>query len=176
LEKSYLVLTSDHGESFERGQDSHITPLLYETLTNIPLMISAPRQHTRSDISAPTNSVDVLPTLLHLIGREAPDWCEGVLLPGFGGKEDAERSTFTVEAKSNPAFSALKTVTVAMRRGGYKLIYYSGYEGEVSFELYDLDNDPEELVDLYPAQTAVASRLKDELLAKLDSVNRPYKR
>jgi arylsulfatase A-like enzyme len=176
LENSYLVLTSDHGENFERGQDSHITPLLYEPLINIPLMISAPGQRSRSDIVSPTNSVDVLPTLLHLTGHDIPDWCEGALLPGLGGKEDIERSMFAVEAKSNPAFSPLKTFTIVMRKGNYKLIYYKGYESEESFELYDLGSDPEELSNLYSAQTAVANRLKDELLAKLNSVNQAYQR
>lgn len=176
LEKSYLVLTSDHGESFERGQDSHITPLLYEALINIPLLISAPGQRTRTDIYSPTNSVDVLPTLLQLCGREIPAWCEGALLPGLGGRADPERSTFVVEAKSNPAFSPLKIATVALRKGPYKLIYYTGYEDADSFELYDLENDPEELLDLYPTQTEVSSRLSAELLAKLASVNQPYQR
>lgn len=176
LNNSYLVLTSDHGECFERGQDSHLTPLLYESLINIPLMISAPGQHTRSDIISATNSVDVLPTLLHLTGREIPDWCEGSLLPGFGGQPDPERSTFTVEAKTNPAFGALKKATIAIRKGQYKLINYIGYESEDSFELYDLENDPEELMDLYTIQTDIARRLTLELRIKLESVNKNYQR
>ena len=165
LKNSYLVLTSDHGECFERGQDSHLTPLMYESLLNIPLMISAPGQNTRTDILSATNSVDVLPTLLHLTGHEVPDWCEGSLLPGFGGQADPERSTFSVEAKTNPAFAALKKASLAMRKGKYKLINYIGYESEDSFELYDLEDDPEELVDLYSTQAGIARSLTDELRA-----------
>ena len=152
LDNSYVIVTSDHGEMQERGDDGHVTPLLFAPVTQVPLLISAPGQRTRTDIYAPTNSVDVLPTLLHLTGHEGPDWCEGVLLPGLGGKEDIERSTFTVEAKSNPAFTPLKMATVALRKGPYKLIYYTGYESQDSFELYNLENDPEELLDLYPTQ------------------------
>jgi len=175
LDNSYLVLTSDHGESFERGQDSHLTPLLYEPLINIPLLISVPGRRIRSDILSPTNSVDVLPTLLHLTGREVPEWCEGRVLPGLGGKEDPDRSIFTVEAKSNPSFSSLKKATVAMRKGAYKLIYYEGYESENTFELYDLEKDPEEMIDFYNVDTAIASHLRDELKARLDDANRGYR-
>jgi hypothetical protein len=38
-----------------------------------------------------------------------------------------------------------------------------------------MENDPQELVDLYPTH-ANAVVLKDELLAKLDSVNQKYRK
>ena len=175
LQNSYLVLTSDHGECFERGQDSHLTPLLYESLIHIPLMISAPGQTTKVEITSPTNSIDILPTLLHLTGHDIPEWCEGTLLPGFGGKYDPERVTFTIEAKTNPAFAALKKATLAMQKGKYKLINYIGYESQDSFELYDLEDDPEEMVDLYNTQTDLAQRLTTELQTRLASVNQNFK-
>jgi arylsulfatase A-like enzyme len=176
LEQSYVVVTSDHGESLERGVDGHVTKLLYEPLTHIPLLIAAPGQKTRQDIQAPTNSVDLLPTLMHLAGREVPDWTEGRLLPGLGGEPDVGRSTFTVEAKTNPAFAPLTSATIAMIKGNYKMIYYTGYELEDSFELYDLESDPQEVRDLYPGRPAFAGALRDELLEKLDSVNAHYRR
>jgi arylsulfatase A-like enzyme len=176
LENSYVVVVSDHGESLERGVEGHVTKLLYEPLTHIPLLISAPGQQNRKDIFTPTSNVDILPTLLHLTGHSVPDWTEGALLPGFGGRDNFDRSLFTVEAKGNTAFSPLTQATVAMIKGNYKMIYYTGYEADPSFELYDLQNDYEELVDLYPAKPGFSKALKDELLEKLDSVNAKYKR
>lgn len=171
LENSYVVVTSDHGESFERGVEGHVTDLLYEPLTHIPLLISTPGQTTRQDVYTPTNNVDLLPTLLHVTGHPVPSWTEGALLPALGGIEDMNRSTFTVEAKINPAYAPLTKATVAMVKGNYKLIYYTGYEAEDSFEAYDLENDYEELDDLYPALPSFVKTMKDELLEKLDSVN-----
>ncbi len=176
LDRSYVVVTSDHGQSHERGVEGHVTKLLYEPLTHIPLMIAAPGQRTRQDIYAPTNSVDVLPTLLNLAGREVPDWSEGRLLPGLGGGEDYARSTFTVEAKMNPAFAPLTSATIAMIKGRRKMIYYAGYEPEDSFELYDLETDMQELKDLYPDRPSFAGAMREELLEKLDSVNAGYGR
>jgi hypothetical protein len=63
-----------------------------------------------------------------------------------------------------------------MVKGDYKMIYYTGYEREDSFELYDLANDHEELEDLYPAQPSFSKALKDELLEKLDSANSKYRK
>jgi sulfatase-like protein len=174
FENSYVVITSDHGEMFERGEKEHATVLLYDPVVHIPLMISAPGQKVRSDVYAPTHAVDVLPTLLQVAGKPVPSWCEGRLLPGLGGRENMERSHFIVEAKNSPAFQPLKRATIAMQKGNYKLIYYTGYEPEDSFELYDLDADIEELDDLYPAQPTIARRMKEELLDSLFDSNKPY--
>ena len=174
LENSYLVVTSDHGEMFERGEKAHATVLLYDPIVHIPLLISAPGQQTRRDVYSPTHAVDVLPTLLHLAGKPVPSRAEGKLLPGLGGTEDMERSIFTLDAKNSPAFQPLKRATVAMQKGNYKLIYYTGYEPEDTFELYDLDADPEELEDLYPAQPLIAGRMKEELLESLFDADKPY--
>lgn len=174
FENSYVIITADHGEMFERGQVAHTTSLLYEPVMHIPLLISVPGQKIRRDIYAPTNAVDVLPTVAQLTGNPMPEWAEGHLLPGLGGVEDYERSTFTVEAKKVSAFAPLGKATVAMQKGMHKLIYYTGYESEDTFELYDLESDPEELEDLHPAQPAIAKKLKDELLDTFLDVNKPY--
>ena len=171
LEKNYLVVTSDHGEMFERGEDGHITPLLFDPVIHSPLIISAPGKTSRTDIITATNSVDVLPTLLSLTGQTIPAWCEGQLLPGLGGSFDPQRATFTIEAKTNPAFAPITKATVSMRKGTYKLIYYTGYEAEESFELYDHATDLDEMNDLYPKQPDIAKTLRAELLDTLSNAN-----
>lgn len=174
LENSYLIVTSDHGEMFERGEKAHASVLLYDPIVHVPLLISAPGQQTRRDVYAPTHAVDLLPSLLQIAGKPIPAWSEGKLLPGLGGKEDMQRSIYVVEAKSNPAHRPLKKATIAMRKGNYKLIYYTGYEANDSFELYDLDSDTEELTDLYPDQPAFAKPMKEELLDTLLTADKPY--
>jgi arylsulfatase A-like enzyme len=174
LNNSYLVVTSDHGELLERGVKGHLTPLLYEPLVRVPLLISSPGQTLAKDIHAPTSSVDLLPTLLSLTGHEVPAWMEGKPLPGLGGEENPEREICMLEAKSNSAFSALSHCTFAMRKGRYKIIMYRGYEklGKDVFELYDLENDPEEINDLFSKETALADDLKTGLLKKFDEINK----
>jgi arylsulfatase A-like enzyme len=174
FENSYVIITSDHGEIFERGETRHTTPLLFDPVVHIPLLISAPGQQTRKDIYAPTNAVDILPTFMQLLGKPIPPFSEGKPLPGFGGVEDYGRSTFTIEAKRNLAFAPLEIATIAMRKDGKKLIYYTGYEAEPSFELYDLENDIEELDDLYPKQPTFAKSMQEELLDSLSDADKPY--
>lgn len=178
LDNTYVVFTSDHGELLERSVSGHMTPLLYEPITHIPLIISAPGQTKRVNVTTPTSAVDVLPTLAHLAGQPIPAWSEGKLLPTLGGEPDAGRSVFTVEAKSNAKQAPLTIATVSMVKDQYKLIHYMGYAYGYDdfYELYKLNEDPEEVGNLYPSDPDFAAALEDELLSKIDEVNRPYRR
>ena len=175
LKDSYVILTSDHGEMFERGERGHASALMYAPVTQIPLLISAPGQSTRVDIHSLTSNLDLLPTLLQIAGREIPDWVEGQRLPGFGGDEDANasRSIFSMVAKDNAAFRAIEHATFAMIKGTHELFFFTGYRDHPdSFELYDLQEDPEELHDLFSRDINTASQMKDELLEAVRTANR----
>ena len=174
LENSYVIVTSDHGQLFERGIHGHSTMVLYEPVIRIPLLISAPKQQGRQDITTNTNCVDLLPTLLHLSRQSIPDWCEGELLPGLGGVESPDRSIYSIMSMS-PVFSPIENATVALIKGQFKLIKYFGYpDMETTFELFDLDEDPEELNNLYTSKTIVARQMREELESKIEEINVSY--
>jgi arylsulfatase A-like enzyme len=174
FENSYVIVTSDHGEMFERGIEGHLSSHLYEPGVHIPLLISAPGQKTRKDIYTPTNSVDILPTLTYNLHGTIPNWSEGKVLPGLGGVDDMDRSIFTVEAKSNSAFQPLTKATIAMRKGDYKMIHYTGYDIDDFFELYDIHSDPEELNDLYLSNPSISRSMEEELLDTLHTQNKRF--
>ena len=177
LDHSYFILTSDHGELFERGENGHNTFLLYDSVIHIPLLISAPQQKERQDFHSLTSNIDLLPTLLNIAGREIPSSLEGKLLPGLGGKEDANasRSIFAVEAKTNSAFGPLKRATITLMKENYKIIYYGDYPRYSNvFEFYDLADDIDEKQDLFADGPSMASLFKEELLDTLSSVNKPF--
>jgi len=176
LDSSYLIITSDHGELFERSEQGHGKALLYESAIKIPLLVMAPGQNERRDVHVPTSNVDLVPTLLSLIGKENPPQVEGRVLPGLGGTEDPERSVFTVFGVENSAFLPLTKTVMSMVKGEYKLIYYRGYKAgyDEKFELYNLKDDPEELKDLIADDPAVAKRLKEELVDTANTADRAY--
>lgn len=175
LEDSFVIVTTDHGQLFERGVHGHDTPLLYESLIHAPLLIHRPGQIQREDVFTPTSTVDLLPTLLHATGRPIPDWCDGVPLLGKTIPED--RPIYAIEAKRNSSFGPLTTCTIALIRYPYKLIAYLGYQGyDSKYELYQLDKDPEELDDLSVSRVDTFKELKEELHHQLDLVNQPYRK
>ena len=174
FENSCVILTSDHGEIFERGAHGHSMPLVFEPNIRIPLIISAPGQRQRQDITALTSNVDLLPSLLQIAGLPTPDWSEGMALPGLGGVQIPDRSIYVVEAKANPSYRPLRKATVALIRGKYKLIHYLGYRYyRDNYEFFDLENDPEELNNVYSSHPA-AKDLQAELDHKLAEVNQPF--
>ena len=175
LDRSIVVFTSDHGELFERGEIGHMTSLLSRPVVWSPLLISLPGQTQRKDIHAFTSSVDVLPTIASLVGAEAPGWANGVLLPGLGGEEDSNRSVYSMDAKSASSFSALKNYSISLMKQGHRLIYYL-FADHTGFEFYNLNDDPEEMKDLFPSKPALALQMQAELLQKIEEFNRPYQK
>jgi arylsulfatase A-like enzyme len=173
-ENSYVIITSDHGEMFERGESGHMAPLLYQPLVHIPLLISCPGQLEREDVYEYTSSVDIVPTIARLAGLQIPGWVEGVPLPGLGGVGDDRRSIFTVDAENNSAFRPITQSSISLTKEHHRLTYYN-YPDYQQFEFYDLDDDPEELNDLYPSLPVAAMRMKEEMMQKLTEADRPFK-
>ena len=174
LESSYVIITSDHGELFERGVVGHYCPLIYDPLVHVPLLISRPGQQNRVDVHTPTSSVDLLPTLASLVGGDRPDWAEGQLLPELGGTPDKFREIYTLDAKTNSAFAPLTRVSLALQKSGYRMTYYEYPNVDYrNFELYDLDEDPAELNDLSASEPQISAQMREELLQKLADINRP---
>jgi len=165
LKNSYLILTADHGELFERGEYGHVTRLLYDAVAHIPLIVIAPGQKSRRDIYHPTSNIDLLPTLLQIAGKKPSTNLEGKILPGLGGSEES-RSLFSMEAKECSSFGSLANgATISMIKGEHKLIYYTGYPKRPdTFELYNLKEDMDEMKDLYLLDLVTASQMKKELL------------
>jgi len=172
-DNTYIIITSDHGEMFERGERGHSTPLMYDPLVHVPLIISCPGQQERQDVYVNTSNVDILPTLAQLTGVSRPAWAEGQVLPNLGGAEDSSRSVFTLDAKKNSVFTELRKFSISLTKDRYRLTHYN-YPEYQSFEFYDLDHDPDEMEDLYPSQPKEALLMKEEMMDKLSEVNRPY--
>ena len=177
LENTWLVLTSDHGEIFERGINGHSTDAMYEPLLHIPLMIFEPGRTERMDVYDRTSAVDILPTLAHLTNQPLPSWTEGRVLPPFASA-DPERSIYSVRAIRNLQLAPLTRTTLPHYKGPYKLIYYLGYEEDrrlpETIQLFNLQDDPEELNDLSVSHKDVADEMLRELKSKLQEVNEPY--
>ena len=179
LENTWIVLTSDHGEMFERGIEGHRTPVLYDPVIRVPLLIFEPGRRSRTDIHTNTSAVDILPTLLHVTGGEQVDWSEGVVLPPYStAQESTDRDVYAVQAEKSEQYGPLTIATLSVWKGDYKLMYFYGYDelGSIGerVELYNLKEDPEELNDLYHEENEIGQQLLAELRSKLKEMNAPY--
>src|SRR5581483_5123668 len=80
ISRSTVVITSDHGESFERDFVGHTGPLLTQSLVHVPLIIRTPEMRAMRRIETPVSEIDVMPTIVDLAGGTIPHPVDGVSL------------------------------------------------------------------------------------------------
>ncbi|MFQ5649570.1 MAG: sulfatase [bacterium] len=159
-QNSLILFTSDHGEEFlDHGGWGHGNHLFNETL-HVPLIVRFPAgRYSGQSVQASVSSIDLAPTILHLLGIEAPASFEGQsLIPLIEGHEEGER-VITAHLQA-PSFEV-----VSMMREGMKFISRTGFNA--GKYLFNLSVDPREqnnLIDEYPE---IAAELEAEL-AQLD--------
>ena len=176
LDNTILMLTSDHGEMFERGILRHDSPTLFQPLIRVPLIISSPGQTARQDIYTSSSNLDLLPTIMKILDQPIPEWCEGEVLPPYA-EPDKDRTIFAIENRTTPLLAPIEKATIAAMRDSYKLIYYMGYDlEEEMMELFDLDQDPEELNNLASTFPEIVSSLKSEILTQIEKSNQRYQK
>ncbi len=155
-QKTIIILTADHGEAlFEHGYIGHNTQL-YEESIRIPLMVRGPDWSPRRS-SQVVELLDLTPTVLDLFGlgdHPARQAMEGrSLIPLLDGETLEPRLAFSRTVWNKPRYS--------VRGPRHKLIWDSRIDRS---ELYDLDVDPEEKVNLVDDKTLLYGYLQQQLL------------
>jgi arylsulfatase A-like enzyme len=172
LESTVLLATADHGEGLgDHGWHGH--RLLYQEQIRVPLVLRIPR-HLRGGkqggkrVGELVRTIDIFPTLLELADLTPPKPVEGLsLLPLIEGASEAPRHAYADQlnvwdenakvTQKRPLDDLLHCV---MDRR-WKLIYRPLHEEQS--ELYDLQSDPAESVNLYASHPAERERLLAEL-------------
>ena len=154
--RTLVVLTSDHGEALgEHGEATHGV-FAYEPTLKVPLVMWAPGLLRPQVVNEPARHVDVLPTVLDLVGVEPPPGLAGhSLLPLLAGRgSPGDPSYFeALSASLNRGWAPLRGV----REGGLKYI-------DLPIpELYDLGGDPGETRNLVASRPADLERLRGRL-------------
>lgn len=81
LDRTVIILTSDHGEEFWEHQSLGHGHTLYEELLRVPLIIRLPRNNFQGRrINTPVRLMDVAPTILDLFSIQDPDSFQGTSL------------------------------------------------------------------------------------------------
>jgi len=174
LEHAIVIVTADHGESFEHGWFLHAGPTLYNGLIHVPLLIHLPGQLQGVRISQPAQQVDLLPTILDLVGGAKANWSDGVSLkPALEGKQLPDRLIFSMNLEPDRVFCSISNGTLAAIDNEFKYIIRLDSHEE---SLYRYKTDQLEQDDLVASEPSVAKRLHDASQAKLNEVNEHYNR
>ncbi|MFQ5785137.1 MAG: alkaline phosphatase family protein [Alphaproteobacteria bacterium] len=154
-----IVFTSDHGDTLGDhwlvGKETYFDSAFF-----VPLIIRLPGAEWDAGrgrvVDAFTENVDIMPTILDLIGCEIPVQCDGCSLKPFldGGAPPRWRREVhweydfrdvaddRIEAELGPDFGECSLAVIRDRR--YKYVHFAGLPPL----LFDIENDPGELENL----------------------------
>lgn len=155
LGRSVLVaVTADHGEEFRDHGGVYHGSTLYEEQIRVPLLLQVPGVRPRR-VQAPVELVDLAPTLAGLVDHP---WRP------TGG--DDLRPLFDADLPWSPAFAAVSHKKMVVR-WPHKLVANLRFD---LFEVYDLQADPRERVNLAGERPELLGELKGEIYAWLDGL------
>ncbi|MEM1180015.1 MAG: tetratricopeptide repeat protein [Acidobacteriota bacterium] len=162
-----IIVIADHGESLgDHGERTHAI-LAYDSTLHVPFIMHVPGGPAGLRIGEPVGHVDVMPTVLSLLGLPIGD-------DGISGRD----LTPVIERRSRepnrdyysetylPYYTYGWAKLKVLHRGRWKII------DAPQPELYDRIRDPKELTDLHDQQTDIAYDMKrdlDEWLSGYDS-------
>ena len=152
-----IAVLSDHGESLgEHGEYSHGV-FLYDSTLRIALMLAGPGVPAGRRVTPQARTVDLVPTVLELMGGKAPAGIQGTsLVPAFSGQAPAPASyAETLYPKINMGWAELR----GMRTNRWK------YIRAPRPELYDLASDPHETANVLETHPTEVREMEAQLSA-----------
>ncbi len=142
LDDTLIVFTSDHGEALgEHGEEGH-GYFVYDSTTRVPLIFAGPRVPHGRKLDWIASHVDIVPTILDLLGIAKPSGLDGASLASSWSDNHApDRRAYseTFAARMNFGWSELRS----MRSSDARVI------DAPKREVYDLATDRNEQHNLY---------------------------
>jgi arylsulfatase A-like enzyme len=166
-----VVFTADHGEClYDRQSYWGHGKRLYDEEIVVPLLFSAPWAiESGTSVDMEVESIDIAPTILDFLGLPPNDSFQGESLLHLLMRP-ANRSGSAAGEPGPPAFSMVSGSRM-IRQAGWKYIEHD--DPALEAELYDLESDPSETVDLIrraPDRARVLAEVLGEWEASVPSV------
>ena len=139
LDETVIVFTSDHGDFLCDHALLAKQNMCVEPLIHVPLILRATDQGLPPTWESPLSNVDVLPTVMGLAGLEVPTDVHGCDV-NIEIREELRHQVFAYAFHEDVDYQ-----NMAVYDGDYKLLYYPHIERA---ELYNIKNDPNEMMDL----------------------------
>ena len=139
-----IIITGDHGEFFGEHNLKFHANALYKEVINIPLIFSAPKNIELMPKTKLASHIDILPSLLGILGLKKPD-IDGT-------------NIFSKNAqKNNYAISWLDLNNqISIINGKYH--YIRNVYSNKGIMLFNLKNDPKEMKNIYEKDKSAAKK------------------
>lgn len=172
-EDTIVVFTSDHGEMFG-SQGRHAKLTFYEEAARVPFFLRWPRALPaghRPD--QPFSAVDIMPTLMGLLGITPPDSAEGADLSHVARGEAAREADPEASLMMGCGATAIWKDGYDWRAARDRRYTYATYLDDGSEYFFDRQTDPFETVNLAasPEHAAEKARLEGWMRAEMARIN-----
>jgi len=176
LDDTIIVITADHGETWTRGVSDlseidsfslHGT-VLYEDVLRVPLITYNIGDGSGRRVEELVRTVDIVPSLLDNLGINSAGQMDGIsLVPAtYGESMEFPSMAFSATTEyENPDEDLSLVGRFAVTIDDYKLIWNPKAD---TTTLYDLENDPEETVDVSSEHPDLAEDLRFQLIEHLN--------
>ena len=181
-ENTVVILTSDHGEALGDHSMWGKGPYHYDGVIRVPFLVSWPgRFEGGATHDGVISLLDFAPTILDIAGvpipegnkppemgwsHEPPPWPGRSLAPILSGEETGTSGMALVEDDQDNLGFRLRTLVTERYR-------FTAYSGQPYGELFDLQEDPSEIRNLWddPAHKGLRDDLRIALLDKIMSTD-----
>jgi arylsulfatase A-like enzyme/lipopolysaccharide biosynthesis regulator YciM len=156
-DRTIVAFLADHGESLGEHKEAGHGFFIYDATTHVPFILRTPYRALKGRrVSSQVRVIDVMPTLLNLVGAPIPAAVQGTsLVDVIGGHQRAALAAYSESyyPRHHYGWSELK----ALREGGFL------YVAAPHPELFDLSADPRQQHDLASERPSTVARLSSEL-------------
>ncbi len=150
-----VIVSADHGESFEGGIYQHETQYMTRPVIHIPLIIRTPGQQEGRSVSFTTDQTALAPTILELAGQPKPSWMPGEsLVPLLTSDREGEGLAFCQFLEKNSIYKPLKFGTIGVIDGHYQYVVLLSSQQGVLRPLSEAQNWQINRVSEHPERAA----------------------
>ncbi|MCP4250204.1 MAG: sulfatase [bacterium] len=179
-DNSLIIITSDHGETFDEHLDVYAINhgvSVFDTEIRTPLIVRFPKgRFGGRTVSRLVSNIDVMPTILHLLNLPETDRLEGQSFAGLIDGPLPERVPVFSEATQphwEPYTELFHSDPIWVNRGKFHAIRSATHKymfrlPDERFGLFDLTKDPGEQADLLDIESEADTDLADRMRRKLE--------
>lgn len=144
FEKALVIVTSDHGAAFRPGESHRtMTASNYRDLVAIPLFVKLPAQHEGRIDARPVSSLDIVPTIVEVIGGVLPWSADGLSMIAATFPARPLLPFAYANVPPLPTFDVLEEARSTQRRVRLRSVLGEEEGDIVGQSLADLDVQPE---------------------------------
>ena len=168
-EDTVVIFTSDHGDWMGDHGIVQKGPLHYQSLIRVPFLWADPAAKNRpASTDALCSSLDIAQSVLARAGLAPFNGMQGQDISAVLASGDSRHDCLVIEQQTSRPYMGL-TGSVRVRTFQDRRWRMTLWEGQDFGELYDLDNDPGEIVNLWkaPEHRTVRMDLMERMTWKL---------